>query len=243
MWRAQRDGRVDQSCTGDRPRTVEAVECRCEELPYLYGDEAEEYAARDGTLGPSRSDRRFCGSACRVATHRRWGPRRSRGHGQRNAACLALQIGLAVVALAAVGCGNGNDGDSAPKVEIVATDTTKSETSTSGPPKLIGTVGSTDDPDAYEISLTTEDGAEVTTVLPPGEYMLEINDQSTIHNFHLGARRAGVDVATDVAGTDEKTTTVVFQDGEAYIYACDAHPAKMNVTFSIHSAGYGRRTR
>jgi plastocyanin len=137
---------------------------------------------------------------------------------------LALAIGLAVVALAAVGCGNGNDEGSATTVE----------TSTTGLPKLIGTVGSTDDPDVYEINLTTEDGAEVTTVLPPGEYTLEINDLSTIHNFHLGARRDGVDVATDVAGTGEKTTIVVLQDGEAYIYACDAHPASMNATFSIH---------
>jgi len=147
---------------------------------------------------------------------------------------LALPIGLAVVALAAVGCGDGNDEGSATTVKTVATDTATTETSTTGLPKLIGTVGSTDDPDAYEISLATEDGAEVTTVLPPGKYMLEINDLSTIHNFHLGARRAGVDVATDTAGTGEKTTIVVLQDGEAYIYACDAHPARMNVTFSIH---------
>jgi hypothetical protein len=129
---------------------------------------------------------------------------------------LGLPIGLAVVALAAVGCSDGT------------------ETSTTGPRKLIGTVGSTDDPDAYEINLTTEDGAKVTTILPPGEYMLEINDLSTIHNFHLDARRVGVDVATDVAGTGEKTAIVALQEGEAYIYACDAHPATMNVTFSIH---------
>ena len=145
----------------------------------------------------------------------------------------AVPIGLAVVALVAVGCG-GNDGGSATTGETVATDTTTTETSITGLPKLIGTVGSTDDPDAYQINLTTEDGAEVTTVLPPGKYMLEINDLSTIHNFHLGARRAGVDVATDVPGTGEKTTIVVLQDEEAYIYACDAHPATMNVTFSIH---------
>jgi hypothetical protein len=147
---------------------------------------------------------------------------------------LALPIGLAVVALAAVGCGDGNDEGSATPVKTLATATATTETSTTGLPKLIGTVGSTDDPDAYEISLTTDDGAEVTTVLPPGKYMLEINDLSIIHNFHLGARRAGVDVATDVAGTGEKRTIVVLQDGEAYIYACDAHPATMNVTFSIH---------
>jgi hypothetical protein len=147
-------------------------------------------------------------------------------------AALALPIGLAVVALAAAGCGDDND-EGATVVETVATDATTTETTT-GPRKLIGIVGSADDPDAYEISLTTEDGAEVTTVLPPGKYVLEINDLSSIHNFHLAARRTGIDVATEVAGTGEKTTIVVLQDGEAYIYACDAHPATMNVTFSIH---------
>jgi len=134
---------------------------------------------------------------------------------------LALPIGLAVVALAAVGCGDGGDEGSA-------------ETSTTSPPKLIGTVGSSDDPDAYEISLTTEDGAEVTTTLPPGEYILEINDLSTIHNFHLGGPYAAVDVATDVAGTGEKTAIVLLNEPESYIYVCDAHPTTMNVTFSIH---------
>jgi hypothetical protein len=151
---------------------------------------------------------------------------------------LAVPIGLAVVALAAAGCGDGDDEGSptteTTAAETVATDASTTETPTTGLAKLIGTVGSTDDPDAHEISLTTEDGAEVTTVLPPGKYMLEINDLSTIHNFHLGARRAGVDVATDVAGTGAKTTVILLQDGEAYIYACDAHPATMNVTFSIH---------
>jgi hypothetical protein len=147
---------------------------------------------------------------------------------------LALPIGLAVVALAAVGCGDGNDEGLATTVGTAATGTATTETSTAGLPKLIGTVGSTDDLDAHEISLTIEDGADVTTVLPPGRYVLEINDLSSIHNFHLGARRAGVDVATDVAGTGEKTTIVVLQDGEAYIYACDVHPATMNVTFSVH---------
>ena len=143
---------------------------------------------------------------------------------------LALPIGLAVVALAAVGCG-GNDDRSA---TAVASASTATETAATGLPKLVGTVGSTDDPDAYEISLATEDGAEVTTVLPPGEYLLEINDRSTIHNFHLDARRDGVDLATEVSGTGKKTAVVVLRDEEAYIYACDAHPATMNVTFSVH---------
>jgi hypothetical protein len=140
---------------------------------------------------------------------------------------VALPVGLVVVALATVGCGGGND-------EGSAADTATTETSAAGLPKLIGTVGTANDPDAYEIKLQTEDGAEITTTLPPGEYLLEIDDLSTIHNFHLSAREAGVDVATDVAETGKRTTIVVLQDGEAYIYACDAHPATMNVTFSIH---------
>ena len=147
---------------------------------------------------------------------------------------VALPTLLALVALAAVGCGNGGGGEGSATAETVATGGAMTGTSTTGLPKLIGTVGSTNDPDAYEIHLTTGDGAEVTTVLPPGEYMLEINDPSTIHNFHLGGPRAAVDVATDVAGTGEKTAVVLLQEPESYIYFCDAHPARMNVTFSIH---------
>jgi len=133
---------------------------------------------------------------------------------------LALPLLLAVVSLAAVGCGDVDDEGSA----------------TTGVAKLIGTVGSPDDPDAYEIKLTTEDGAEVTTTLPPGRYMLEINDLSTIHNFHLSERRGAVDVATDVAGTGATRTGVLLQDRESYHYFCDAHPTRMNVTFSIHGS-------
>jgi hypothetical protein len=123
-----------------------------------------------------------------------------------------LAIGLAAAALAAAGCG-GNEDDL---------------------PKLIGTVGTADDPDAYEISLRTEDGEEVTTVLAGGEYRLEIEDLSTIHNFHLTPRVTGVELATEVEGTGEQTAVVTFKEPEAYIYFCDAHPARMEVTFSIH---------
>ena len=119
-------------------------------------------------------------------------------------------------------------------VETTATTTTTTEMSATGLAKLIGTVGSTDDRDAYEINLTTEDGAEIITTLPPGDYMLEINDLSTIHSFHLRGRYAGVDVASAVAGTGEKRAVVVLQEPESYIYFCDAHPTTMNVTFSIH---------
>ena len=141
------------------------------------------------------------------------------------AARLALPIVLAVVALAPVSCSDGG---------VEGSTTTTSETSPTGLAKLVGTVGSKDDPDAYEIHLTTEDGAEITTTLPPREYRLQIKDRSTIHNFHLGGPRAAVDLATDVAGTGEKTVVVMLQEGESYSYVCDAHPTTMNVTFSIH---------
>jgi len=134
---------------------------------------------------------------------------------------LALPVGLAFAALAAAGCGDGNDEGS-------------TTTSTADIPRLIATVGSLDDPDAYEINLTTEEGEKVTTVLPSGEYLLEIDDRSTIHSFHLAARQTGVDLATEIAGTGERATVVMLQEPEAYIYFCDAHPARMEVTFSIH---------
>ena len=145
---------------------------------------------------------------------------------------MGLPIGLAAAALAAAGCGDGSDAGFATTAEPVVTDTAAE---TSGVlPKLIGTVGSSNDPDAYEITLTTEGGAQITTVLPPGRYVLQINDLATIHNFHLRGRYAGADVATDVAGTGQKTAVVLLNEPESYIYFCDAHPARMNVTFSIH---------
>jgi hypothetical protein len=124
----------------------------------------------------------------------------------------ALALGLAVVALAAAGCREAKD-------EL---------------PTLIGTVGSTDDPDADEIGLRTEDGAKVTTILPPGEYRLELHDRSTVHNFHLRGRYGGADVATGVAGTGTTTAVVLLNEPESYEYFCDAHPAAIRETFSIH---------
>jgi hypothetical protein len=101
-------------------------------------------------------------------------------------------------------------------------------------PTLTASVGSTDDPDAYEISLRAEDGEEITTTLPPGEYRLEIDDRSTIHNFHLYEREKGLDVASEIEGTGTETTTIVLPEPGSYIYACDAHPDRMRETFSIH---------
>lgn len=86
---------------------------------------------------------------------------------------------------------------------------------------LVGTVGTADEPEAYEIALTTQDGQPVGTVAA-GEYTVVVDDYAEVHNFHLTG--AGVDAATDVGDTGKKTFQVTFQPGE-YRYLCDPHPS------------------
>jgi plastocyanin len=86
---------------------------------------------------------------------------------------------------------------------------------------LVGTVGTADEPEAYEIALTKEDGQAVDTVAA-GTYTVVVDDYAQIHNFHLMGD--GVDAATEVAGTGKKSFEVTFQAGE-YRYVCDPHPS------------------
>lgn len=86
---------------------------------------------------------------------------------------------------------------------------------------LLGTVGTDENPDAFEIGLTDESGATVTT-LPAGDYTVKVSDPSRIHNFVLSGE--GVDAATEVSGTGEQTFSVTFTAGE-YTYVCDPHPS------------------
>lgn len=138
-----------------------------------------------------------------------------------------LVAALAAVALVSAGCG-GDD-------EEAADDTTTMETTTSGGEAapggtLLGSVGTSDDPDAFVITLTTADGAEVAT-LAPGDYTLRIDDPSTIHNFHLSGP-GGVDVASDVGGTGEEEFEVTLEAG-TYDVVCDPHASTMNGTFEV----------
>jgi len=122
---------------------------------------------------------------------------------------------LLVVALLAglTACGGGGDGgqqvDGPVAAGIVPGAT------------LTGTVGSPDKPDAYEIGLTDAAGATVTT-LPAGDYTIVVQDNSRIHNWVLAGD--GVDAATDVVGTGEKTFEVTLAAGK-YTYICDPHPS------------------
>lgn len=138
---------------------------------------------------------------------------------------LALAALLAIGVLVAAGCGGDDEGAS--------TDTTTTETTTSAAPAaggtLVGSVGTSDDPDAFTISLTMEDGSPVST-LAPGDYTLEVDDPSSIHNFHLTG--PGVDVASDVGGTEDETYDITLEAG-SYTFQCDPHASSMNGSFEV----------
>jgi plastocyanin len=140
----------------------------------------------------------------------------------------ALVIGLAVAALTLAGC--GGDDESASETTDTATTTETTDTGAATGTKLIGTVGSADDPDAFTITLTTEGGSDVTS-LPAGEYTLEIKDLATIHNFHLTGP-GGVDVASEVGETEDENYDVTLEAG-TYDFVCDPHAGSMNGSFEV----------
>ena len=82
--------------------------------------------------------------------------------------------------------------------------------------RLFGTVG----PD-FEISLRDAEGRPVTK-LDPGTFVIEVDDRSDFHTFHLEG--PGVDERTEVTFTGKVTWTVTFRDGN-YVYHCDPHPS------------------
>lgn len=93
---------------------------------------------------------------------------------------------------------------------------------------LIAMVGTEEDPEAFEISLTTEDGEPVTE-LPAGDYTIQVTDPAALHNFHLTG--GSLDESTSVPETEDATWEVTLEAGE-YTYKCDPHPA-MTGTFTV----------
>ena len=93
---------------------------------------------------------------------------------------------------------------------------------------LTGTVGTEDDPDAFEITLTDASGEEVTE-LPAGDYSIVVDDLSEIHNFHLEG--GDVDETTTVPETGGTTWDVTLAAGD-YSAICDPHPG-MKLEFSV----------
>ena len=143
---------------------------------------------------------------------------------------IGLVVGLAVMALAVAGCGGSNDSTTA-ATDTTATDTTATDTTATTDTNaatattLIGSVASDD----FTITLTTEDGTNVTT-LPAGDYTLEIVDKTDIHNFHLTG--SGVDEASEVGGQEDKEVPITLVAG-SYHYQCDPHSTQMNGDFEV----------
>jgi len=121
------------------------------------------------------------------------------------------------VLLLAVGCGSpAEEEDTATPVE--------------GAPTLRATVGTEESPDAFEIALVDEDGQPVTE-LPAGEYNIEVNDPTSVHNFHLSGGDGAVDEKTSPTEKIETVWVVTFEPGD-YRFLCDPHPS-MNGRFTV----------
>ncbi len=132
---------------------------------------------------------------------------------------IVIVIGIAVAALAASGCGGDDEASG-----TTETDTTTEATTPSGS-TLTASVGP-----GFEISLTGPDGAAVAT-LEAGEYTIEVDDQSDMHNFHLTGP-GGVDEDSGVSETGTSTWTVTFEAG-SYHFQCDPHASSMNGDFEV----------
>jgi hypothetical protein len=93
-----------------------------------------------------------------------------------------------------------------------------------------GHVGSSGDPDAFQITLNTG------PTVAPGTYMFNITDFSTIHNFDLckGASCTGSNSVdkTQVGGTGSVSWSVTLTNG-TYHYQCDIHGSQMRGSFTV----------
>ena len=127
-------------------------------------------------------------------------------------------VALIAIGLAVAGCGGSKSSSST----TPSTDTTTTA-APSGGTTLEGSVGP-----GFDISLL-QDGKPVTT-LKAGTYTLDVDDQASIHNFHLTG--PGVDVKTDVAATGTKTFTMTLKKG-TYHFLCDPHSSSMNGDFTV----------
>ena len=160
---------------------------------------------------------------------------------------LAAALAVASLTLAA-GCGSDDDADATASATSAAAEETASSsaaaptsatasssaaatTSAGGastPTVLTGTVGTESDPNAFVITLTDSSGEEVTT-LPAGDYTVEVQDLSTVHNFHLPG--GDVDETTPVQEVVDPPFEVTLTAGE-YTFICDPHP-RMSGSFTV----------
>ena len=118
---------------------------------------------------------------------------------------MSRTLSLLAVSVLALGLVAGCGGKSSAKT----TSTTNAATSSG----LVGTVGP-----GFTITLTN--GGTAVTTLAPGTYKMTVNDESSMHNFHLFG--PGVDKLTSVGSTGTVAWTVKLTKG-SYTYRCDVH--------------------
>lgn len=136
---------------------------------------------------------------------------------QLTRSCVQSRLATTATAaalLASIGCAAEPETPAAPAAEVGST--------------LLASVGTEDDPESFEITLTTEDGENV-QALAAGDYTITVTDYAMIHNFALSG--PGVDEATSVPGVKETTFEVALEPGE-YNYTCDPHPS-MSGSFDV----------
>ena len=141
---------------------------------------------------------------------------------------LMLVAGVALAAFALAGCGGGDDEASGTDTETTTETTETTDTETTGGAAgdtLIGTVGP-----GFTITLTTADGAAVTS-LPAGSYTVEVDDKSSAHNFHLTGP-GDVDATTSVSAVEQVSWPLELVAG-TYDYVCDPHASTMNGSFEV----------
>ena len=83
--------------------------------------------------------------------------------------------------------------------------------------------------DGFAITLTDAGGAKVTH-LEPGDYTIEVDDHSDMHNFDLTA--PGVSKSTGVSDIGQETWNVTFTNG-TYKFVCDVHATTMKGQFTV----------
>jgi plastocyanin len=89
---------------------------------------------------------------------------------------------------------------------------------------LTGTVGP-----EFTISLRDAQGNQVTK-LDPGQYVIEVDDRSDFHNFHLTG--PGVNQSTQVGFIGSARWTVTLGDG-TYRFMCDPHVGTMRGSITV----------
>lgn len=196
---------------------------------------------------PERPDRTRAAPSLRDYARPTRPPRRDRRSGPTDWSTLmtrrtrTIAIMLTAASLALAGCSASTpaepDDSAAPTVgettgatSAPATDESSNEPAADEPTSLMAVVGTEDDPEAYEIELTDESGATITT-LPAGDYSLTFVDRSSMHNFHMTGP-GDVDVRTDVAGSDESTIEITLVEG-TYEYVCDPHVSNMSGSVEV----------